>query len=91
MKKGSTDKYELLRQMLIDERLKANLKQSDVTDRLDKPQSYISKIERGERGMDVIEFFEIAEAIDFEPFRFLRNFLKALEPGKESDSNGEIS
>lgn len=78
MKKGSIDKYEILRQMLIDERLKANLKQAEVADKLGKPQSYISKIERGERGMDVIEFLEIAEAINFEPFIFLQNFYKTL-------------
>ena len=67
-------KYELLRQMLIDERNNAKLKQVDVASKLGKPQSYISKIERGERGMDIIEFFEIAEAIGFEPFNFLRSF-----------------
>lgn len=78
MKKGSTDKYEILREMLVDARSKANLKQTDVSSKLGKPQSYISKIERGERGMDVIEFFEIAEAIGMEPFEFLQNYLTGL-------------
>lgn len=78
MGKDSIDKYELLRQMLVDKRLKAELKQTDVAAKLGKPQSYVSKIERGERGVDVVEFLEIAKAIGFEPFNFLQEFLEAL-------------
>lgn len=74
MEKDSSKRYALLRQMLTDERTKAELKQADVSLKLEKPQSYISKIERGERGMDIVEFVEIAEAIGFDPVKFLREF-----------------
>lgn len=76
MEKDSAEKYSLLRQKLIDERTKAELKQADVSLKLEKPQSYISKIERGERGMDIVEFVEIAEAIGFDPVKFLREFIE---------------
>jgi len=43
-----------------------------LAERLGRPQSYVSKIERGERGLDVIEFLEIAKVIGFDPVEFLR-------------------
>lgn len=42
-------------------RLNAGLKQEDVASRLKKPQSYVSKIERGERRVDAAELKELAK------------------------------
>ncbi len=42
-------------------RLDAGLKQEDVAAKLKKPQSYISKIERGERRIDVAELKKLSE------------------------------
>jgi transcriptional regulator with XRE-family HTH domain len=42
-------------------RLNAGVKQEDVASKLKKPQSYISKIERGERRIDVAELKELAK------------------------------
>ena len=36
-------------------RLESGFKQEDVAQKLNKPQSYVSKIERGERRIDVVE------------------------------------
>lgn len=43
-----------------------------VARRLKRPQSFIAKIEGGERRMDIIEFLEIAHALDIDPYEILR-------------------
>lgn len=40
------------------------LTQVQLSERLDRVQSYISNIERGERRLDVIEFMAIADALN---------------------------
>ena len=42
-------------------RIDAGLSQQAVADKLGKPQSYISKIESGERRLDVAEMKKLAE------------------------------
>ncbi len=70
------DRYEKLRMMLVEAREAAGLTQVELAGRLDRPQSFVSKIERGVRKMDVIEFVEIARAIGFDPAAFLRKLDK---------------
>lgn len=42
-------------------RIEVGLRQEDVAQKLNKPQSYISKIERGERRIDVVELKAFAQ------------------------------
>ena len=42
-------------------RIEAGLSQQEVADKLAKPQSYISKIESGERRLDVAEMKKFAQ------------------------------
>jgi transcriptional regulator with XRE-family HTH domain len=58
--------------LLKEERKKAGLTQAKLAKKLRRPQSYVSKYERGDRRLDVIEFLEVARAIDFDPSEFLR-------------------
>lgn len=65
------ERYEKLRMMLVEARETAGLTQVELAGRLNRPQSFVSKIERGVRKVDVIEFVEIARAIGFDPAAFL--------------------
>ena len=45
---------------------------------LSKPQSYVAKYEKGERRLDVVEFVEVAEAIDFDAAEFVGAFVDQI-------------
>ena len=47
--------YKNVIEKLKEARIEVGLKQEDVARKLKKPQSYISKVERGERRLDVVE------------------------------------
>jgi len=64
--------YEEFRQKLVSARRSAGLTQIELAKKLSKPQSFVSKFERGERRLDVHEFFQVAEALSFDPFAFLK-------------------
>ena len=66
-----TTRYDQFRDLLVEARKAAGLTQVDVAKRLSRPQSFVSKFERGERRLDVIEFLDIAEAMRIDPYKFL--------------------
>ncbi|HVB20040.1 MAG TPA: helix-turn-helix transcriptional regulator [Candidatus Paceibacterota bacterium] len=61
MSKKYLPKYQKLTQRLRTARLEAGLTQVEAGKRLRKPQAYLSKIERGERGIDAVELGELAK------------------------------
>src|SRR5438552_1036782 len=50
--------------------------QSELADRLHKPQSFVAKYEGGERRLDVVEFVTVCRAIGANPAKVLRALLK---------------
>ncbi|QOV23983.1 helix-turn-helix domain-containing protein [Anabaenopsis elenkinii] len=74
-----TQRYNRFRQLLIKARQSAGLTQSQLSSKLSRPQSYVSKYERGERRLDLIEFLEIAEALQVEPETFIKTLLEENE------------
>lgn len=63
------------RKRLIAFRKASGLTQVDLAIKLGHPQSFISKVERGERRLDVLEFCDVLEALGKSPSRFLKSFL----------------
>lgn len=64
--------YQLLRRLLCEARTAANLTQLQVAERMQRPQSFVSKYESGERHLDVIEFLELCSAIGVSPARIVK-------------------
>jgi transcriptional regulator with XRE-family HTH domain len=77
---NSTSKatYNTLRAVLVTCRREAGVTQVELARRLGKPQPFISDIERGERGLDVIEFCALVSALGAEPAEILKRLVDQL-------------
>ena len=77
--------YDLFRKLMIQAREASGLTQVQVATALGKPQSFISKYERGDRRLDFSEFAEIAEVLGFDMAAFLvayRDGVRGLDVGR---------
>jgi transcriptional regulator with XRE-family HTH domain len=74
-----TSAYAVFIATLRAERKLADLTQAELAERLNQPQSFVSKSERWERRMDVIEFIQIAGALGWEPEQLLEHVRAALK------------
>ena len=68
--------YKKLRELLIETRKRAELTQVELAHRLKRPQSFVSKYERGARSLDVIEFREVAVALGSDPILLLKKLYR---------------
>ena len=68
-------KYTRFRGMLVNARKAAGMTQIDLALKLGRKQSYVSKFERGERRLDIVEFLEVAEALGIDVLRFVEQLL----------------
>jgi transcriptional regulator with XRE-family HTH domain len=67
--------YRVVTALLSELREKTRITQVDLAHKLGVTQSYISKVERGERLLDVIQLREFCKALDTD----LTTFVKKLE------------
>ena len=66
-----------LREILVERRIAAKLLQSDVAQRLGRPQSFVSKYETGERRLDVLELIEVSAALGCKAEDIVRELQRA--------------
>lgn len=67
-----TDRYKLFLNLLVQERKDRGITQVSLAKRLNKPQSYVSKYENGERRLDVVEFLDIAACLELDAAAFIQ-------------------
>jgi transcriptional regulator with XRE-family HTH domain len=65
---------ELLRQI----RTEADLRQTELAERLGVPQSFVSKYEIGERRLDILEIREVSKAVGISLEEFARRLEESL-------------
>jgi len=73
-----SQRYQVFRSLLIAAREKSGLTQVQIAEKLGKPQSFISKYERGERRLDFSEFVELASVMGIDIAMFIDTYKSAL-------------
>jgi transcriptional regulator with XRE-family HTH domain len=70
----ASEAHKRFRKLLVQARKQNGITQADLAKRLKRPQSFVSKYERGERRLDVVEFGDVAKALGVDPVGFLGRF-----------------
>lgn len=65
-------------ELLVGARRKAGLTQTELAELIGKDQKFISLIERGQRRVDVLEFYAIAHAMGLDPLKFYGELIRKL-------------
>ncbi|GAC1030268.1 helix-turn-helix transcriptional regulator [Pseudomonas sp. No.21] len=79
MKTINSPPYQRLLELLIATRNESGMTQQQLSEKLLRPQSYVSKYERGERRLDVVEFLLVVQSLGAEPFALLREIQPLLK------------
>lgn len=82
-KKTNKKEYLALTKTLYSLRLGAGLKQTDLAEILDVPQSFVSKIETGERRLDLVELKSVVEAMGATLSEFVIVFEKNINESRQ--------
>lgn len=75
-----TEQYGRFRELLVQYRQLRTITQAQLAESLNRPQSFVSKYESGERRLDLVEFLEIAAALQFDPCELIRTILSETLP-----------
>jgi transcriptional regulator with XRE-family HTH domain len=74
-----TDQHLTFRELLLASRKANGVTQAEVAKRLGRPQSFVAKVENGERRLDVVELVSYARAIGAEPLAIMQAVVEAVE------------
>lgn len=62
--------------MLIDKREAAGITQTELASKLGEYQSFVARLESGQRRIDVVEFIELARVLDFDAAGFIEELMQ---------------
>ena len=65
-KSTHSPEYAAVLERLLEMRMDAGMTQQQVADALEREQSFVWRIEKGERRLDVVEFFWVCNALGYD-------------------------
>jgi transcriptional regulator with XRE-family HTH domain len=63
--------------LLVDKREAAGLTQAQLAEKLGEYQSFVARLESGQRRVDVVEFLELAKVLGFNPREAIQALTKS--------------
>lgn len=75
---ATSESYKKLITRLVEARKGMGLKQVELADRLAKPQSFVSKVEKGERRLNVVEFLIYARGMGIDGITVMQTIADEL-------------
>lgn len=85
-----TSEYDLLRTLLREVRKRSGVTQEELAERLKETQSFVSKCERGERRLDLVQLNEFCNALEIPLLEFVREFVERLPRRVQSSSGRRV-
>ncbi|MCV2882162.1 helix-turn-helix domain-containing protein [Actibacterium sp. XHP0104] len=77
MEKTLTSKaHAKLVRMLIDKREAAGITQTELASKLGEYQSFVARLESGQRRIDVVEFIELVRVLNFDAAGFIEELMQ---------------
>lgn len=68
-----SDEYQRVIKALREARIAKGITQGSLAQALDRPQSFIAKVENGERRLDIVEFVHLARLLSLAPISIIDN------------------
>lgn len=72
-------RHDALIRYLVEKRGEAGLKQVDLAERMKVYQSFIARLESGQRRVDVVELVKLSEVLGFDPTEIVTKLAKMSE------------
>ncbi len=74
-----TDRHKILVKLLIEARQNSGLTQTELAELLGEYQSFVARLESGQRRIDVVEFVKLTEVIGIEPTEIIAKISAMLD------------
>ena len=75
----ASNESKILRELLAKIHHEKKIQQSELAKRINKPQSFVSKYETGERRLEFIEVMKICFALEVMPELFIKEYLNLID------------
>ncbi|MGL9720923.1 helix-turn-helix domain-containing protein [Symbiopectobacterium sp.] len=75
-----SDEYQRVIKALREARVAKGITQESLAQALDRPQSFIAKVENGERRLDIVEFIHLSHLLSLDPINIINKIPTKHKP-----------